>query len=80
MSSLRSAERLSHHETEAGGGWEGRADFVFDGSTLLLSLPGEGVTVLPLALPPDREAEEGVLRGMSSESIAQMVCFSFAVK
>jgi hypothetical protein len=79
MSSFRSAERLSHQETETGG-WEGRADFAFEGSALPFSRPAAGVTALPLGFPPDLEAEEGVLRGMSAESIAQMVCFSFAVK
>ena len=73
-SSLRSGEREFHQETETGTGAE--ADFPFDADALLF--PWEGVNALPLGLRADLEAEEGVLRGMNTKSIAQMVCFSFA--
>src|SRR5215207_1313416 len=65
-SSLRSAEREFHQETETGcGGCETRGvDFAFAPDVLFF--PGEEVPVLPLALPPapDRDAGEGVLRGI----------------
>jgi hypothetical protein len=76
-SSLRSAERLSHQETETGSACARAADFPFDEAGLLFAFPCEGVNVLPFAFEPDLE-EDGVLRGIGSKSIAQMVCFSFA--
>jgi hypothetical protein len=79
-SSLRSGERLAHQETETGSGWARAVDLPFDEAGLLFAFPCEGVNVLPFAFEPDLEVEEGVLRGIISKSIAQMVCFSFGVK
>jgi uncharacterized membrane protein len=78
-SSLRSGERVLHQdgETGSGGGAPRGADFPLLGEALPFA--DEGVTVLPLAFPPERDAGAGVLRGIR-ESIAQMVCFSFGVK
>lgn len=78
-SSRRSGVRLSHQETETGSGCSNRADFPLEEAGLPFAFPCEGDAALPLGFPPDFE-EEGVLRGMTVESIAQMVCFSSRVK
>ena len=43
------------------------------------ALPCEELGAFPLGFPPDLDDGEGVLRGIGAKSIAQMVCFSFAV-
>ena len=59
-SSLRSAERVSHHETET---TDGAAGVVFFGAALFF--PREDVTTLPFGFTPDfEEVGEGVLRGI----------------
>ena len=80
-SSLRSGVRLAHHDTEAGCGGASRAVFPLAvcGLRAALSLLCNELGVLPLGFPPDLDGEEGVLRGMSVKSIAQMVCFSFMI-
>jgi hypothetical protein len=81
-SSFRSGVSESHQERLITGLGGAAGCVFFFGEDLLSPLPREGVTALLLGFPAgfelDLDAGDGVLRGMS-ESIAQMVCFSFTL-
>ena len=80
-SSMRSAERVSHQETETGSGVARGEAFPLLGIAFALSLPREreAVNALPFGFAFDLDEVKGILRGIFC-SIAQMVCFSFGVQ
>jgi hypothetical protein len=65
-SSLRSAERASHQETETGPGGGGGEAFPFLGGVFCLSLPGDGLDDFPFAFASGffDGKENGVFNGM----------------